>query len=147
MSLSDFISLFARNHVGASSHVWASCVFLSSQQQKGIILMRIFERALTSDCVGHFSNRCDSYKVVKVVLGNQLNNRCNRSDTWPSILFTTRAVVANTKLPSPPKTHTRTHTRTHARTHKHTHTHTPSTSHSAAVVITEFPCTYLKPTP
>ena len=64
-----------------------------------------------------FSNLCDIYKMVNVVHGNQLNNHCNRSDTWLSILHTTRAVLANTKLPSPPKTHARTHARTHAHTH------------------------------
>ena len=67
---------------------------------------------------------CDIYKVVTVVHGNQLNNHCNRSDTWPSKLHTTSAVLANTKLPSPPNTHTHACTHTHSLSHTHTtHTH------------------------
>ena len=76
-----------------------------------------------SDRARHFSNRCDIYKVAKVVHRNRLNNHCNRSDTWPSILLTTRALLTNTKLPSPPKTHTRARARAHTHTHTHTHTH------------------------
>ena len=91
-----------------------------------------------SDRARHFSNLCDIYKVVKVVHGNQLNNHCNQSDTWPSKLHTTRAVLANTKLPSPLKTHTHTHMHTHARTHACTHKHTHSTSHLAVFFVVVF---------
>ena len=42
-----------------------------------------------------------------------------------AVCITTRAVLPNTQLPSPPNT--RTHTHTHFLSHTHTHTHTPHT--------------------
>ena len=42
---------------------------------------------ITRDGVRHFSNRCDIYKVAKVVHGNRSGNHCNCSDTWPCILI------------------------------------------------------------
>ena len=40
-----------------------------------------------SDCARHFSNRCDIYKVAKVVHRNRSDNHFNRSDTWPPLLL------------------------------------------------------------
>ena len=57
-----------------------------------------------------FSNCCDSYKVTTVVHENRSDNHCNWSDT-ELLHSTTRAIQANTQLPS--HTHTHTHTHTH----------------------------------
>ena len=53
-------------------------------------------RQLHSDCARHFLNRCDIYKVVKLVHGNLSDDNCNWSGTLPSIdTSTTRALLAN----------------------------------------------------
>ena len=39
------------------------------------------EKEMTGDRAGQFSNRCDVYKVAKVVYGNWSDNHCNESDT------------------------------------------------------------------
>ena len=41
----------------------------------------------SSDRARHFSNRCASYKVARVVHGNRSDNHCNRSDTRSSVLL------------------------------------------------------------
>ena len=40
---------------------------------------------VSNDCTRLSSNRCDFYKMAKAVHGNQLDNHCNQSNTWPSI--------------------------------------------------------------
>ena len=40
-----------------------------------------------SDRTRHFSNWCDTYKVVKVVHGNRSDNHCNQPDKSMSILL------------------------------------------------------------
>lgn len=71
-----------------------------------------------SDCTRHVSNRCEIYKVVKFIHGNCLANHCNQSDAGPESCTTT-AVLTNTKLPSPSRTHTYIHPDTHTCIHTH----------------------------
>ena len=81
------------------------------------VLMSASSRCITiSDHATHFSKQFDFYTMVKRIHGNRSDEYCNQIHHATS-QATARAVLANTLLPSPPKTHTHTLTHTHAHTY------------------------------
>ena len=92
-----------------------------------------------SDCVRHFSNRCDIFKVVKAVHGKQLDSHPNWSDTQLSILVLEFYKQPPCSLPllECACTHTSTRPCTGA-THTHTratHTHTHANARTLSTVL------------
>ena len=97
-----------------------------------------------SDHTAHFSNRCDIYRVVKLVHITPSDNHCNWPDTWLSILLLelysqTPSSLPHLDPPPPPHTHTLTHTHSHIHSyrhmytaclHAHKHTHTCAHAHT-----------------
>ena len=55
----------------------------------------------------HFSNRCNSCKVAKVVHRERSENHCNQLDSWPSVLLPELYQQTPSSTPCLKHTHTR----------------------------------------
>ena len=106
-----------------------------------------------SDHTRHFSNWCDIYNSVTIRWQKWFmeTTPALKPSRCTAIYTVTTALLANTLLTSPSKTHTHTHTctRTHIHTLTHTHTHahiyTHSHTHSLSLCCAYFLSFFLFP--